>query len=208
MALVSLDAFKDYLGSTGTSHDALLEACLDSAEKEVLNFCHRSSDWTGFEASTGTRYYRSDDIIELPSGSQYPERYAHTVLWLGDADLQSVDTLTNGDDTTISSTSYWLEPRNKKPYRYIRLKSAEAWNFDTDGEIEVTGTWGYTTAADATIANCVKELAKYTLNLKDAQTYDVTAMPDIGQITIPKGMPQHVKMALQKGGYVRTLGAY
>ncbi|MBU2346650.1 MAG: hypothetical protein KJ888_20865, partial [Gammaproteobacteria bacterium] len=129
-------------------------------------------------------------------------------LWLGDADLQSVDSLTNGNDETISSGDYWLEPRNKKPYKYIRLKSAEAWGFDTDGEIEVEGTWGFSTASDPTIVNCVKELAKYTYNLKDAQTYDVTVMPDLGQMSIPKGMPQHVKVALQKGGYVRSMGVY
>lgn len=230
--LVDLDDFKEFIGSTGNTQDSLLQACLDAAEREVLNFCHRTTMYTGFEQSSGkTRYYAPESVMELPYGSAYQPagRYAwdqwpgaahggtHTVLWLGDADLLSVSGLTNGDGTTIASTSYRLEPRNNgpisssgngQPFRWIRLLSDEAWVFDTDGEIEVTGTWGYSTGPDATIVGCVKETGKYLLDLRLAQVWDVTAMPDIGQITVPKGMPQHVKTALKNGGYVRTLGCY
>jgi len=227
MALCSLDSLKEYIGSTGTSHDALMESCLRAAEREMLQLCHRSSDWTGFEASTGTRYYRAEDIIDLPYGSQYapggsPSRKSwdtwggsasysvnsHTVLWLGDADLQSVDTLTNGDGTAVSSTSYWLEPRNKKPYRYIRLKSDESWVFNTDGEVSITGTWGYSTGADPAIQGLAKEMAKYLYDARLTQTHEVTAMPDLGQITIPQGLSKHADTVLRKGGYKRTLGVY
>ena len=231
MALVSLDELKEYIGSTGTTHDSIAEAFLDAAEREVLNFCHRSTAFAGFEQSTGlARYYRPEDIIDLPYGSQYEtgnrsgkswdtwpgsqSGNTHTVLWLGDADLLSVDSLTNGDATAINSTSYWLEPRNNgttgngKPFRYIRLRSDESWVFNTDGEVTVTGTWGYSTGPDATIVACVKETAKYLLDLRLSQVWDVTAMPDLGQMIIPKGMPQHVKMALQAGGYVRSLKVY
>ncbi len=200
---VTLLELKDYIGTTGESRDSLLEAALQAAEREVLNYCHRSSEWTGFEGSTGTRYYRSGDLIHLDYNG-----LSGQVLWLGDADLQSVDSLTNGDGTSISSTSYWLEPRNKKPYRYIRLRSDESWVFDTDGEVSIAGTWGFTTAADPTIKECVKQTAKYCLDLRASAVYDVTASPEIGIITIPKGMPAHVKVALGQGGYRRTLGVY
>ncbi len=211
MALVQLEELKEYAGTTDTSNDSLLEAMLDAAETEVTHFCQRSSQWTGFEASTGTRYYQGDSLIDLPFGSQYTipgvtsaSGYTHRALWLGDADLLSVDSLTNGDGVAINSTSYWLEPRNKAPYRYIRLRSDASWSFDTDGEIAVAGSWGYSTGPNATIKECVMETAKYFLDLKDSQTYDVVANPEVGIITVPKGMPAHVKMALTAGGYKRA----
>ncbi len=201
MALVTLLEFKEYVGTTGEAKDSLLEACLDSAEREVLNFCARSSQWTGFESSTGTRYYRQGDVIRL----EY-DGLVGPVLWLGDADLQSVDTLTNGDGTAFTSTEYWAEPRNRKPYRYIRLRTGQSWVWDTDGEVSVAGSWGFSTGADPTIKQCVRETAKYLLDLRVSQVWDVTAQPDIGVITVPKGMPAHVKVALSHGGYVRSRG--
>lgn len=201
--LCSIDELREYIGTTGESKNSLLEACLDSAEKEVLNFCRRSTEWTGFEASTGTRYYRSGDLIQLDHNG-----LSGTVLWLGDADLLSVDTLTNGEGTAITSTGYWLEPRNKKPYRYVRLRTSESWVFESDGEVSVAGSWGYSTGPDATIKQCVRETAKYLLDLRASQAWDVTATPELGIITVPKGMPQHVKVALTNGGYKRGLKVY
>lgn len=225
MSLVTLADFKLYIGTSSSSgSDSLIQGCLDAAEREVLNYCRRSTAYTGFEQSSGlTRYYKADSIVNLPVGSQYSivggkswDRWGTTnyasntaaVLWLGDADLLSVDTLTNGEGTTISSGSYWLEPRNKAPYRYIRLKSDESWVFNTDGEVSIAGTWGFSSAADGEIADCVKQTAKYKLDVRASQTFDVTAMPEIGQIAIPKGMPANVKIGLSHGGYRRTLGAY
>ncbi len=213
MALLGLDEFKEFIGSTGATHDSLLEATIDAAEREVLNYCHRSTAFTGFEQSSGlTRYYSEHDIITLPMGAQYPYPHGQPVLWLGNADLLAVTTLLNGDGETISSTSYRLEPRHSTAvtgaYRYIRLLSDAAWSWDTDGEIVVTGTWGYSSAPDAAIVGAVKETAKHIHDMRLSQTADVTYMPDLGQMTIPQGMPKHVELVLRKGGYVRTLGAY
>lgn len=217
MTMVGLDELREYIGTTGTAKDSLLEACLDSAEREVLNFCQRSSEWTGFEASTGTRYYRADSIIRLPGegggfvggfhswdrwGATYPT-YSNAVLWLGDADLLSVDTLTNGDGLTLTSTQYWLEPRNKRPYHYVRLKTGYQWIFQTDSEISIEGTWGFSTGADPEIKDFVKQTARYKLDLRTSQVFDVTASPEIGVLTIPKGIPANVKLGLSQGGYRR-----
>ncbi len=212
-ALATLADFKLWIGTSSSSgSDALLQAVLDAGEREVLNYCRRSTAFTGFEQSTGlTRYYSEHDIITFPLGAQYPEPHGQTVLWLGNADLRSVDTLLNGDGETISSTSYRLEPRGSTgtgPYRYLRLLSDAAWSWDTDGEIAVTGTWGYSSAPDAAVIGAVKETAKYLYQLRLTQTADVTYMPDLGQLTIPQGMPKHVELVLVKGGYRRTLGAY
>lgn len=227
MALVDLASFKLYIGTSSSSgSDSLLQSCLDAAEREVLNYCHRSTAWTGFEQSSGlTRYYKADSIVDLPIGSQYSvaggkswDRWGSggnvygsatvSVLWLGDADLLSVSELLNGDESSISSTSYWLEPRNRSPYQYVRLRSDESWVFNTDGEVSITGTWGFSTGPDAEIQDCVKQTAKYKLDVRASQTFDVTANPEIGVITIPKGMPANVKIALGQRGYRKTRGIY
>lgn len=199
MAYIDLQELRSYIGagSTATTDDSILSECLSAAQKEIENECKRS-----FESSTGTRYYRSDDLKNLPDigGSG-------NVLWLG-KDLLSVSTLSNGDAdaTEITSTGYWLEPRNSTTcYQYIRLRSSESWVFGTDGEIIVAGTWGYSTGPDATITQLTKEFAAYLYRMRDNPVYEVTAMPDIGQMVVPKGMPVHVKRALHKGNYVRKV---
>lgn len=196
--IVSLDEFKAYRGSTGTGDDALFVQCLNQAQQEVENYCGRT-----FESSTGTRYYREDDLKNLPGigGSG-------NVLWLG-RDLLSVSTLTNGDETAFTSTEYWLEPRNSTTcYQYIRLRTGQSWIFETDGEISVAGTWGYSTAPDEAIKGAVKEMAGYLYEARRANLYDVTADLGAGIVTIPKGIPAHLKLVLDRGGYKRGFGPW
>lgn len=202
MAYITVADLLKHLGSTNTSGSVstgeyeVLLACVNGGQKEVEAYCKRK-----FETSTGTRYYRSDNLIDLPGlgGSG-------NVLWLGE-DCLSVDTLTNGDETTITSTEYWLEPRNSSarglPYQYVRLKSGHSWVFETDGEIAVAASWGYSSAPDYNIVDATKETAAYLYRSRDNPVYDVTANPELGIITVPKGVPAHVKYVLDKGGYVR-----
>ncbi len=188
---------KAYIGTTSTADDTLLGNAISAAEAYIDSRCHRS-----FVGSTGTRYYRASDLI---SGTW--QGGSGTVLYLR-GELLSLGGLTNGDGTTIASTDCWTEPRNSPPYRYLRLKTAEAWGFDTDGEIAVSGTWGYSTAAPADIVDATKQLASYYYHLSKTQVYDVVANPETGTITVPKGVPASVERILKDGGYVRKLGIY
>lgn len=218
MAYISVEELISFMEVTTTGDNDELQRAVNAAQKEIENYCKRS-----FESSTGTRYYKAEDLRFLPVGSQYrpagsnwPGRYSwdavtsnagsgHTVLPL-DRDLLSISTLTNGDGTVISSTGYWLEPRNSTTcYQQIRLRSTESWSFDTDGEIEIAGTWGYTTGPDATIKRLTLETAAYLYKMRDNPVSDVTAIPELGSIVVPKGMPIHVKFALDKGGYVKAV---
>ena len=188
---------REYLGVGSTTGDTLLGYAVSAAEAKIDSRCHRS-----FVGSTGTRYYRADDLLngEFRGGTG-------TVLWLR-KDLLTLGGLTNGDETTIASTDCWLEPRNSPPYQYIRLKTAEAWSFGTDGEIAVAGTWGYSTVAPNDIVDATKQLAAYYWRLKDSQVFDVVASPESGTITIPKGVPASVDKILRDGGYIKKLGIY
>lgn len=187
MSYLTLEEMKAYISAQITTavDDYLLTEALQSAQKEIDGHCGRS-----FESSTGTRYYRETDIKDYPG-------IANELLILDD-DLQSVSTLTNGDDTTITSTDYWLEPRNKSVYSRIHLKTGKTWIFNTDGEVAVAGTWGFTTAADSFIKEMTREVAAYLYQLRSAPVYDVVTSPAEGVITIPKGMPQHVKYELDR----------
>ncbi len=216
MSYITLAELKSYLGiaSTKTGDDSLLEELIEQAQEEIDNHTHRrpKAGWPVFEGTTGTFYYRSDDLYLLretgdlePHYSWDSQTVSRGVLWLG-RDCISVGTLTNGDGTVISSTGYWLEPRNGPPYSFVRLRTGESWIFQTDGEINVAGTWGYSTAPPKEVKGWVKELAAYLYRLKDSQVFDVTAFPEAGVLQIPKGTPLHVKQSIDKSGLVKQRG--
>jgi len=219
VAYTTLAELKIYLDiSTGTTgDDDLLERFLTVAQQEI-------EDITGtvFESSAATRVYKSDALRDIPVGSQVTNPSlpgggvggfswdwpgsgvrGYRVLKL-DRDLLSITTLTNGDTNTISSTGYWLEPRNDPPYRYIRLRTSEQWAFETDGEISILGVWGKSTAPSASIVQANLELAAYLYKAKDSQIFDVTATPELGIITVPKGFPQHVRVILEQRGIITS----
>lgn len=179
MAYASLADLKTYLGAGTIKDDTLLADLLTRAQKAIETFCDRT-----FESSEATRYYNAGDIL----GSN---------LYTG-KDLLEITTLTNGDGSGIDSDSYVLLPRNEgPPYKIIRLKSSYCWSFtDSDSEIEVGGTWGFATAAPSDIEHATLRLAAYFYRQKDAQVFDTTAMPDIGMIQVPQGIPRDVRIIL------------
>ena len=185
MAYATAAEVRTYLNITGTDHDALLTKLLDGATAAIESYCRRV-----FVAVTASRYYQVTEV----DGD---------MLWLDD-DLYSLSELLNGDAdaTEITSSYYWLLPRNEGPPFYqIKLKSSQSWDFTTDGEVKVTGKWGYSETAPDDIEHACIRLAAYYYKQRDAQVFDVTAQPQQGMITIPKGMPADVKQILDK--YVR-----
>jgi len=186
MGYVTLTEVKDYLGISGNSNDALLRDMISAAEAAIEAHTHRR-----FEAHTETHYFTLDDV-------------EGQVLWLDD-DLLTVTTLSNGDAsaTEITSSYYWLLPRNASRYYQIKLYSTKSWTEDTDCEISVAGTWGWSATAPEDIKQATKRLVAYTYRGKDAQVFDVTAVPELGVITIPKGIPADVALLLAP--YVKQL---
>jgi len=191
MSYARLTEVKMDLGidADSTADDVLLQAYLDEATKAIDTYTRRT-----FEAETDTRYYERhalDDsgfILEV------------------DRDLLTITTLTNGDSsgTNIPNTEYWLVDadggRNLgPPYHGIRLKidSTYSWEFDTDYWVTVIGTWGYSTTPPRDIVRACKRLAMYYYAQKDAQVFDVTAVPEAGIIQVPQGIPRDVERILQ-----------
>lgn len=191
MAYITLSQFRTYrgFGATETGDDTLINTYLiPSAQAAIEQFCHRK-----FEAATQTRYY---DAMSAQIAGQW--------LYL-DQDLLSVTTLTNGEGSVIPSTGYRLYPRNEgPPYSQILLLNSYIWNFTTDGEIAIAGSWGYSSTPPADVVTAMFELVNYLYTLKDSSVFDVTAMPESGVIQVPKGWPQHVRVDL--GRYVDRSG--
>lgn len=104
--------------------------------ERLLERCSR--EWDG---DTGHWFYASPQtrVYDLPHGR---------CLEL-DAPLLSVDAITNGDDTTLETSLYNLYPLNGPHKTEIRIKQSSnvTWRFpgsgDTEGVIQVRGTWGY-----------------------------------------------------------------
>jgi len=201
MAYITTTELKTYLGTTGTAEDTQLAAIIGRAQQQIESYCHRK-----FEESTGIRYYRENDLIPM---IDYPTIGGSGTVLLLDEDILSIETLSNGDDTgtEITSTGYWLEPRNAntngKPYQYIRLRSSKSWIFGTDGEINVKGTWGYSTAPPEDIVQATLRLSAFIYRQRDSSVFDVTAIPELGVMTVPQGIPRDVTRILKDGDYIR-----
>ncbi len=187
MAYATIFELKSYLAIADGGDDLLLMELLDRASAAIDAYTGRR-----FEASYGTHYY---DMAAVDGDT----------LML-DGDLYSAITIINGEGQTISQ--YWLLPRNLgPPYYKIKLKDASdySWAFDADGEVEVYGLWGYSAEPPDDIVHACIRLAAYYYRQKDAQVFDVTALPEQGIITVPKGMPADVRQLLDR---YRKLGVF
>ncbi len=141
MAYCTTPEVKTYLGITGTSDDALIEALIARAQKMIEGTCRRV-----FEAS-GNTVRKFDAVADVEDA----------VLHL-DGDLCSIASITNGDGTIILPADYVTEPRNATPYHAIRLleSSGRTWTYlaDPENAIEVNGQWAFS----ATVPESVKQL--------------------------------------------------
>ena len=159
MSYATLADFKSYIsemtGGIQTTYTAdentVLQKFLNQADAEIDAQTGRSF---GQGVNNHTHYYTEDDIDD-------------DTLYL-DADLVSVTTLTNGNDTVISSADYWLLPMNASvtgangydgSFWGIKLKSTSDWQTPTDGRISVNGRWGFMQGAPLDIVRCAMRIA-------------------------------------------------
>lgn len=130
MAFITTAEVKAYLRITVSTDDSLLGGFVTSAQRYIEDKTRRT-----LTPVTKTRYYKQAD-----------NRVQGQLLQL-DEDLLSLTGLTNGNDTVIDTSTVFLQPANLgPPYTSIRLKysGTSVWQFNLDGQIAVTGIWGYT----------------------------------------------------------------
>ena len=182
-----LAELKAYLGLSATeaTDDRLLEALLHRATEAITAYCGRT-----FEARTETRYF-SHDAKDDEDGA---------LLWVDD-DLLTVTALLNGDTaaTAITSTYYWLWPRNAGRFYGIKLKSTftQGWTWDTDCYVSVTGTWGWSATPPEDVTHACVRWAAYMYQQKDAPVYETTVFPESGVMSVPIGIPVDVRQLLE-----------
>jgi hypothetical protein len=177
-------AFISPNGSLPATQNGLIGTCINWAEGAIDAYTRRI-----FAGTTGTAYYNRFTYPQL----------AGQALFL-DQDLLGLTSLTNGDTTTIPLGSVWLEPRNEgPPYRILRLKSSYVYVWNTDTDVIVAGTWGYSASPPADIQGAAVRLAAFYYRMKDApDPGGVSGFPEGGEVTWPRGIPDDIKFVLEK----------
>ncbi len=188
MSYASLPNLKDYLGVTTNGDDNLLSDLLTRAEGVIDAYTGRH-----FEAETATKYFDAS----ATNGQN---------LYLYGYDLLTVTKLTNGDGVEIASGDYRLFPRNDDPKWIIKLDEDYSWEFDdSDSEISVAGTWGYSATAPADITHACIRLAAFLYRQKDTSAdLDRPMVTGDGVTIMPSGLPSDVQKLLDR--YKRRVG--
>jgi len=188
MAYANLSNLKDYLGITTDGDDNLLSDLLTRAAGVIDAYTGRH-----FEAETATKYFTADDT------------YGRELNLYG-YDLLTVTKLTNGNGVEIASGNYRLLPRNDDPKWIIKLDEDYSWEFDdSDSEISVAGTWGYSATAPADITHACVRLAAFIYRQKDTSAdVDRPLVTGDGVTIMPSGLPSDVQKLLDR--YKRRLG--
>jgi hypothetical protein len=179
MAYTTLADVKTYLGISESTDDTLLTALITAAQKILEMEIGQI-----FEAASNTNRY-FDAVADVEDRTLYFDRVC-----------AAINSVTNGDGNEVTSSEYVTEPRNDAPFYAVTLKgsSTVTWTYSTTPEnaITVSGKWAWTASAPADIVQATKRLAGYLYSIKDAQTFDVTAVAELGGMLIPKGLPADV----------------
>jgi hypothetical protein len=186
MSYADLPSLKTYLGNTESTDDGLLTELLARAAAAIDTHCRRSFAVDG----DATRYYDAAG-----------DHIRGNTLYIDDADLCSITTVTNGDGVEVGDGEYVTTPRNNAPYYAIKIlaSSGKYWAYtdDYEGAIAITGGWAYSVDPPEDIVHANIRYAAYMYFQKDSPVFDTTAIPDAGVITAPVGIPADVRKILQ-----------
>jgi len=169
-------------GTLTASVRQLMQDCLDESESAINDYTRRQ-----FAGTAGTVYV-----------NRFSQRFVKNQAMYLQNDLHTLVSLTNGDGQNIPVGSVWLEPRNAgPPYRLLRLHSAYVYVWNTDSDVIVGGTWGFSTVPPAAIARACVELAAYFFRVKDIGPTDTAGFNAAGEVVYPKNMPDYVRSKLE-----------
>ena len=184
---------KTYLGISLSSDDPLLTTLIAAAQAGIDSYAHRTFE----TAADAIRYF--DVGADTVGDTLYLDMDLHTITSI----------ITNADGAspiTLATTEYFTLPRNGPPYHAIKIagSSGKYWRYTSDSQagIKITGKWVYSLVPPADIKMACLRWAGYLYKLRDSQVFDVTSIPEMGQMIIPKGMPQDVKILLDP--YIRA----
>ncbi|KPL90761.1 head-tail connector protein [Herpetosiphon geysericola] len=178
MAYTTLERCRAILKITSTADNDLIEDAIAEAQDAIDQWCGRT-----FEASADTTRYFDSSAIKGATLTIDELAQVTSVIVAGQ---------------TLDPTSYRLEPRNEIPYTSIRLLNGGSWNVGLDDEVAIAGRWAYSVESPKTITRAATRLACYYYKMAiEAPLMDVVANPEMGTVTIAKGIPNDVRMLLQ-----------
>lgn len=169
----------EFQADSTTSEDVVITRCLSAAAAAIDAYVGR----TFSVPTSATRSFTGHAV----NGQ---------VLYL-DAPLHTLTAVTNGDGTSVDTSVVKGWPRNLTPMIALELPSTLQWTFDTDTDIQVTGTWGGADTVPADVAEACLKLAHYLYKLKDRPTGEAAGFSEFGQPIFQRGLPNDVRMLLE-----------
>lgn len=170
-------------GTITPSMRQLMQDSLDEAESAINDYTRRN-----FAGTAGTIYV-----------NRYSQRFVVSQAMYLENDLFSLISLQNGDSQNIPVGSVWLEPRNAgPPYRIVRLMSGYVYTWNTDSDVIVTGTFGFSTVPPAAISRACVELGAWYYRLKDTGPDTTAGLSAAGEVQYPKAIPDHIMGKIDK----------
>lgn len=168
---VSLAEMKTYLKITGeTQFDAPLQDAIDSASREIDDYCHRQFNDAGTV---------SERVYPATSGE----------LVIVDDFNTAVGLIVESEGVVLDSGAYQLEPLNGVlqgvsgwPYWMIRATTANAFTVSAAANIAVTARWGWT-AVPSPVKQAAKILTAMSFKLSDAPL-GVAGMGEFGVVRV------------------------
>lgn len=178
MAIVTLSQVKDYvkISASTTQDDALIDRLITAAQTAIESYTRRR-----FEPTTATKLY--------------DERATRGDTLFLDDDLLSVTSLVDGMGRTLTPSDYRLEPRNHPPYSMVRALETvgETWVFDVDGEVAITGTWGWSATPPSDVVQATIRLTAWLYRQRDTSAdQDRPIASDSGMLIMPSAMPKDI----------------
>lgn len=190
MSNTSVAEVKAWASIQSGASDAIIQAAIDSVEPVIAEMCARTFQVTATNASA--RHY-------LGTGTP--------VLEVADfATTSGLVVVNNG--TTVSSTSYQLEPIDgldstgqTVPYHHIRLVDGSVWTVGPFGAytVTITAKWGWGTSLPARYTQAVC-IAAHDLLAAREQRNGVIGFTEAGVARV-RANPQ--VLALLEGGLIR-----
>lgn len=166
---------------TGTAY-ALIDQIIPRIEAGIDAYTRRN-----FAGTPGTVYYNRYQQGRIVDQALYLDRDLHTLVGV-----------INGEGQTIPVGSVWVEPRNTgAPYRMLRLKSSYVWVWNTDSDVTISGTFGFSTVAPYDIQQAAIRWTAYAFKQRDeGGPGAVAGFEQAGAPEIPQGMPSDVRWLL------------
>ncbi len=170
-------------GTITPSMRQLMQDSLDEAESAINDYTRRQ-----FAGTAGTVYV-----------NRFSQRFVKNQALYLENDIHTLVSLTNGDTQNIPVGSVWLEPRNAgPPYRMIRLHSAYVYVWNTDSDVIVAGTFGFSTVPPAAISRAAVELGAWYYRLKDVGYTEMSGLAAGGEVSYPKSIPDYISGKIDK----------